>query len=88
MRDVYQTVAPSLLAAAGSLVVLIVLRPWIELFGSLIARLFLASLITLATSATVLVVMPTGRLAMQSLKETLLLLLRTKSDFRAQTTTK
>jgi O-antigen/teichoic acid export membrane protein len=88
MSDVYRTVAPSLFAAAASLVVLMMLRPWIELFGSLITRLFLASLITLAMSATVLVIMPTGRLAIQSLKETLLLLLKTKSDFRAQTTAK
>ena len=88
MSDVYRTVAPSLLAAAASLVVLVVARPWIEVFGSLIVRLSLASLITLATSATVMVVMPAGRLAIQSLKETLLLLLKAKSGFRAQTITK
>jgi O-antigen/teichoic acid export membrane protein len=88
MSDVYRTVAPGLLAAAGSLIVLLAARPWIEISGSLITRLLLASLITLATSASVLVAMPAGRLAIQSLKEMLLLLLKAKSDFRAQTITK
>ena len=88
MSDVYRTVAPSVLAAAASLVVLVVARPWIEISGSLIARMLLATLITLVTSATVLVAMPAGRLAIQSLKETLLLLLKAKTGFRAQTLTK
>jgi PST family polysaccharide transporter len=88
MSDVYRTVAPGLLAAAASLIVLVAARSWIEVSGPLIVRLIIAAVITLATSTAVLTAMPAGRLAIQSLKEMLFLLLKGKSAFRTQTLTK
>lgn len=88
MSDVYRTVAPGLLAATGSLMVLLVVRPQLETSTHLSLRLLFAGLITMATSTLVLAAMPTGRLAIQSLKETLLLLIKRKGQFRAEPVTK
>ena len=80
--DIYRTIAPGLLAASASLIVLVAARPWIEVSGHLIVRLAIASLITLATATAVLAAMPAGRLAIQSLKEMLFVLLRGKREFQ------
>jgi O-antigen/teichoic acid export membrane protein len=88
MSDVYRTVAPGLLAATGSLVALLVVRPWLEASNHLSLRLLYAGLITVGTSTVVLAAMPTGRLAIQSLKETLLVLIKRKGEFRAEPVTK
>ena len=66
MRDVYRTIAPAILAAAGSLVALVLLRQWMSMFAYLPVRLALALCITAALSLLVFTALPTGRLAMKS----------------------
>lgn len=79
--DFYRTIAPSACAAFSVLAVLVVCRSWLEMLPHLVARLTLAFGIAIAVSLLVLGVLPAGRLAMQSFKETLLLLLKRKDNF-------
>jgi PST family polysaccharide transporter len=74
--DFYRTIAPVSAACICSLVILFLCRPWLAAVPSLIARLSIAFGITVAVSLLVLSALPAGRLAMLSLKETLLLLLK------------
>jgi hypothetical protein len=76
-------VAPALCAAAGSLIALMLCRPWIGMFAHTITRLLIAAGITLATSLLVFGVMPAGRLAIHNFKDMLLLLVKQKGDFAA-----
>ena len=74
--DFYRTIAPVSAACICSLAILFLCRPWLAAVPSLIARLSIAFGITVAVSLLVLSALPAGRLAMLSLKETLLLLLK------------
>lgn len=74
--DFYRTIAPAVCAALCSLAALLAGRPWLWSLSSLIARLSLALLITIAVSLLVFAVLPTGRLAMRNFKEMLTLLWR------------
>jgi O-antigen/teichoic acid export membrane protein len=74
--DFYRTIAPVSAASVGSLATLFICRSWLNAVPSLFARLSIAFGITVAVSLLVLSALPAGRLAMRSLKETLLLLLK------------
>ena len=73
--DFYRTLAPSACASLCALVVLLVVRPWLEMFH-LVARLAVAFGITIGTSLLVLAILPAGRRAMQDFKEMLFLLIK------------
>jgi PST family polysaccharide transporter len=72
--DFYRTIAPAAAASLCSLAALVASRPWLEAWPYLIARLSVAFIITIAVSLLVFTVLPTGRLALSNLKETLMLL--------------
>jgi PST family polysaccharide transporter len=74
--DFYRTIAPVAAASVCSLASLFVCRPWLNAVPSLLGRLTIAFGITAAVSLLILSALPAGRLAMRSLKETLLLLLK------------
>ena len=77
--DFYRTIAPSLGASICALAALLVVRPWLEAWPSLIMRLSVALIITIVVSVLVYAALPAGRLAMQSFKETLMLLWKRES---------
>jgi PST family polysaccharide transporter len=72
--DFYRTIAPAVCASLCSLAATLSCRPWLEAWPSLIARLSAALTITITVSLLVFAVLPAGRLAMISFKETLMLL--------------
>ena len=74
--DFYRTIAPAACASIFSLAVLFGCRQWLETFSHLATRLSVAFVITIAASVLVLAALPAGRLAMRSLKDTLLLLVK------------
>jgi O-antigen/teichoic acid export membrane protein len=74
--DFYRTIAPATCASICVLAALFACRPWLNTFPSLVVRLSIAFTITVAISLLVFSALPTGRLAMRSLMETLLLLVR------------
>jgi len=74
--DFYRTIAPVVAASVCSLATLFLCRPWLSSLPSLIGRLSVAFGITAAVSLLVLSALPAGRLAIRSLTETLLLLLK------------
>jgi len=74
--DFYRTIAPVVAASVCSLATLFLCRPWLSTVPSLIGRLSIAFGLTTAVSLLVLSALPAGRLAMRSLTETLLLLLK------------
>jgi PST family polysaccharide transporter len=74
--DFYRTIAPVSAASVCSLAALFLCRPWLNAVPMLLARLSIAFAITVAVSLLVLSALPAGRLAMRSLTETLLLLLK------------
>jgi len=74
--DFYRTIAPAGCASIFALGVLFVCRQWLEGFSRLSVRLSIAFTITIVASVLVLAALPAGRLAMRSLKDTLLLLVK------------
>src|SRR6266404_6110645 len=74
--DFYRTIAPVVAASVCSLATLFLCRPWLSSLPSLIGRLSVAFGITAAVSLLVLSALPAGRLAIRSLTETLLLLMK------------
>jgi O-antigen/teichoic acid export membrane protein len=74
--DFYRTIAPVSASSVCSLATLFLCRTWLSDVDSLVARLGIALGITVVVSLLVLSVLPTGRLAMRNLKETLLVLLK------------
>ena len=78
--DFYRTIAPSVCASLCSLAVLLICRRWLEILPSLVARLTTAFLITVAVSFLVFSALPAGRLAMRSLKEMLMLMLKRQRE--------
>src|SRR5712675_2021510 len=74
--DFYRTIAPVSAASVLSLASLLFCRPWLNAMPGLIARLCIALGITAAVSLLVLSALPAGRLAIRSLTETVLLLLK------------
>jgi PST family polysaccharide transporter len=81
--DLYRTIFPAASASVCSLVILLLCRQWLEGFQQLFARLSIAFGITLAVSLVVLASLPTGRLAIRSFKEMLMMLLKRKHEFAA-----
>jgi PST family polysaccharide transporter len=79
--DFYYTIAPPFLAAAGSLAVVLVCRPYLGAFQHLVARLILAFLLTVAVSLLVLAALPAGRLAIRNFRDTLMLLLNRRREY-------
>lgn len=77
--DFYRTIAPSICAAAATLIVLYFARPLLVPF-SLFVRLLLAAVLALAVSLLVFLILPAGRLAIQNFKETLLLIKSRKNE--------
>jgi O-antigen/teichoic acid export membrane protein len=77
-RDLYRTIAPAACASVCSLFVLLVCHQWLEVFPQTIMRLVIAFGITMIVSFVVLAAIPAGRLAMQNLKEMLLLFFKEK----------
>ncbi len=78
--DFYRTIAPSAGASLCSLALLFSCRPWLHSVAGLILRLSVAFGLTVGVSLVVFSALPAGRLAMQSFKETLLLLLKRDSE--------
>jgi O-antigen/teichoic acid export membrane protein len=78
--DFYRTIAPSAGASLCSLALLFSCRPWLHSVAGLIPRLSVAFGLTVGVSLVVFSALPAGRLAMQSFKETLLLLLKRDSE--------
>jgi PST family polysaccharide transporter len=74
--DFYRTIAPATCASVFALVLLFSARQWLEGFSHLATRLSIAFVITIVASVTVLAALPAGRLALRSLKDTLLLVLK------------
>ncbi len=74
--DFYRTIAPVSAASVCSLATLLLCRPWLNEVPGLVARLSIAFGITVVVSLLVLSALPAGRLAMLSLKETLMLVLK------------
>lgn len=77
--DFYRTIAPAVCASICSLATLLIVRPWLEVWPSLISRLGVALITTIAVSLLVFAALPAGRLAMRSFKETLMLLWKRES---------
>jgi len=73
--DFYRTITPSAAASICALGTVILARPWL-LNVPLIGRLALASTITFATALLVFSALPTGRKAIRSLAEILILIVR------------
>jgi len=78
--DFYRTIAATVCASLCSLAALLICRPWLELFSSLILRLSIAFAITIAISFLVFATLPPGRLAMRNLREMLTLLLKRQRE--------
>jgi len=78
--DFYRTIAPTACASLCCLAALLICRPWLELFPSLIIRLSIAFAITVAVSFLVFAALPAGRLAMRNLKEMLMLLVKRQRE--------
>lgn len=76
MRDIYRTIAPAFLAAAASLVVLLLCRSWLAVSPHLLVRLILAGGLTLAVSFLVFGLLPGGRLAIKNFSAAVVLLKR------------
>ncbi|MFN2577917.1 MAG: lipopolysaccharide biosynthesis protein [Pyrinomonadaceae bacterium] len=74
--DFYRTVAPAGCAALCSLAVLLISRPWLATLLLIPVRLALAFAICAGVSLMVFSALPTGRMAMRSFKEMLLLMLK------------
>lgn len=74
--DFYRTIAPVSAASVCTLAILFLCRPWLGDVPGLVIRMIIAMGITVVVSLLVLSVLPAGRLAMRSSKETLLLLLK------------
>src|SRR5258707_15103767 len=74
--DFYRPIAPVGPVSVCSLATLFLSRPWLSSLPSLIGRLSVPFGITAAVSLLVLSALPAGRLAIRSLTETLLLLLK------------
>jgi O-antigen/teichoic acid export membrane protein len=72
--DFYRTIAPAFCASICSLATLLICRPLLESLSSLIARLSISFIITIAVSLLVFAALPAGRLAIRSFKEMLTLL--------------
>ena len=79
--DFYRTIAPSACAAALSFVVLLICRPWLEIFQHLMTRLTIAFLIAAVITFMVLGALPAGRRSLQNFKEMIVLLLKTRREF-------
>jgi hypothetical protein len=77
--DFYRTIAPVSAASVCSLVTLFICRPWLNLVPSMVGRLCIAFGITAVVSLLILSALPAGRLAMRSLIDTLMLLLKRPS---------
>ncbi len=71
--DFYRTIAPSVCAAAATLVVVYLARPLVAPYA-LPVRLLLSGVAALLVALLVFLILPAGRLAIQNFKETLLLL--------------
>lgn len=82
--DFYRTIAPSGVAAVCSLALLFSCRPWLSSLTGLIPRLSVAFGLTVSVSLIVFSILPAGRLAMWSFKETLMVLLKRKDNFAVQ----
>ena len=78
-RDVFVAIGPSLCAAACSLAVLFLARPWLSGFSHAIVRLSIAFALTLAVSLLVFLLLPAGRASIRGLRETISLLRRRES---------
>jgi O-antigen/teichoic acid export membrane protein len=78
--DFYRTIAPFVCASLSALAVVLVCRGWLAVFQHVVARLALALAITLAVSSIVLMALPAGRLAIQNLKEMMMLLIGRKQE--------
>lgn len=78
-RDVFVTIGPSICAAACSLAVLTLSRPWLAAFPHAIVRLSIAFALTLAVSLLVFLLLPAGRASIRGLRETISLLRRKES---------
>jgi len=72
--DFYRSMAPGICASLCSLATLLICRPWLDTWPSLLARLSAALTITMAVSVLVFAALPAGRVAIRSFKETLMLL--------------
>lgn len=79
-KDFYRTVAPAVCAALCSLAVLLISRSWLATLPVLPVRLVLAFAIAALVSLIVFSALPTGRMAMRSFKEMLLLLVKRNSE--------
>jgi PST family polysaccharide transporter len=82
--DIYRTIAPAACAAVCTLGVLVLSRPWLNVFQILATRLVLALGLAIGVSILVLTVIPAGRLAMQNFKQMLLLLVKRRADLPVQ----
>lgn len=74
--DFYITTAPAFCAALCSLATLLICRPWLSGWPTLLGRLAVSFVITALVSLAVFAVLPAGRLAMQSFKEMTLMLFK------------
>lgn len=81
--DFYRTIVPSAVASICSVAILLVCRHWLTSVAGLIPRLGLALVLTVSTSFLIYSALPAGRLALRHLKETLLLLLKRRSESAA-----
>jgi len=79
--DFYRTILPSAVASICTVSLLLVCRPWLSSITGLIPRLCVAFGMTVSVSLMIFSLLPAGRSAMQSFKETLRLLLRRKENF-------
>lgn len=74
--DFYVTIAPAFCASVCSLAVLLICRPWLGAWPTVLGRLITCAVITIVVSLAVFAALPAGRLAMQSFKEMALMLLK------------
>lgn len=78
-KDFYVTIAPAFCASVCSLAVLLICRPWLAAWPTLLGRLITCGVITIVVSLAVFAALPAGRLAMQSFKEMTLMLFKRES---------
>jgi PST family polysaccharide transporter len=74
--DFYVTIAPAFCAALVSLAAVLVLRPWLAGWPSVLARLSVSFVVAAGVSLAVFAALPAGRLAMQGFKEMTLMLFK------------
>jgi PST family polysaccharide transporter len=76
LKDLVTTLVPSILASVCTLILLLLVRPWITKFDVVFLKVLVASLLSAVSSISVYLLFPRGRIAIQSFKYLILSMAR------------